>query len=184
MTSRLWYWNQYRSWKAGLRCFAPLCCITNSVQNTDRSRGSIGRSLWRAESFPMFSLYLSAHTGMEKVELTAEVRNVSAAPPPTWCHWWPRSAPAAGIPWWERWYPARLRLLCSLSCLRCRAALRPVVPSPWGRRDTSPQMSHVSRREWWKLELQDGLGKDIKLFTKLDVLYAWAVICPPSRCFR
>lgn len=64
MTSRLWYWNQYRSWKAGLRCFAPLCCITNSVQNTDRSRGSIGRSLWRAESFPMFSLYLSAHTGL------------------------------------------------------------------------------------------------------------------------
>lgn len=58
ITSRQKYWIQFRSWTAGLRCFAPLCRITNSVQYTERSMGSIGRSLWRAESLCTFSLYL------------------------------------------------------------------------------------------------------------------------------
>lgn len=58
ITSRQKYWIQLSSWTAALRCLAPWCCITNSVQNTERSSGSTGRSLWRVESFWMFSLYL------------------------------------------------------------------------------------------------------------------------------
>lgn len=55
-TSRLWYWIQLRSWAAGLRCSAPPWRITNSDQNTARSRGSMGRSLCTADSFSIFSL--------------------------------------------------------------------------------------------------------------------------------
>lgn len=58
ITSRQKYWIKLSSWTAALRCLAPLCCITNSVQNTESSSGSTGRSLWRLESFWMFSLYL------------------------------------------------------------------------------------------------------------------------------
>ena len=58
ITSRQKYWIQLRSWTADRRCFAPLCRITNSVQYTESSSGSVWRSLWRADSFWMFTLYL------------------------------------------------------------------------------------------------------------------------------
>lgn len=58
MTSREWYWIQFKSWAAGRRCGAPLCLITNSTQCTARSRGWMGLSRWRSERRLMFSLYL------------------------------------------------------------------------------------------------------------------------------
>ena len=42
MTSREWYWNQVRSWRAGRKCLAPLWRMTNSIQKTALSKGFIG----------------------------------------------------------------------------------------------------------------------------------------------
>lgn len=58
ITSRLWYWNQFKSCAATLRCGAPLCLITNSDQKTARSKGSTGRSRCILDSPIILSLYL------------------------------------------------------------------------------------------------------------------------------
>lgn len=56
MTSRLWYWIQFKSCAATLRWSAPLCLMTNSVQKVASSRGWTGRSRFIWDSFTIFSL--------------------------------------------------------------------------------------------------------------------------------
>lgn len=56
MTSRLWYWNQFKSCAATRRCCAPWCLMTNSVQKTARSSGGTGRSWFSWDSVTIFSL--------------------------------------------------------------------------------------------------------------------------------
>lgn len=56
MTSRLWYWNQFRSCAATRRCVAPLCLMTNSVQKVASSSGSMGRSKWMEDRVAIRSL--------------------------------------------------------------------------------------------------------------------------------